>query len=160
MKFPVLAVEPKGFTWVFQDSAEMERMPVGFIGIYRRRMRELAFYDYEGVRFRLSRVGPAERVPFWWYLTRSLQEVRVTLDLERQTEGGVDRLREDLRAAIESDDDILTQFIPKEKALPRLSQTKSVSDVFRFYFWIRKDVKWKKKAQPGATDNPDDAQRI
>ncbi|MCP5521226.1 MAG: hypothetical protein H7A46_06725 [Verrucomicrobiales bacterium] len=151
MTFPVLAIEPKGFTWLFQSQADTERMPVGFVGIYRRKIRELEFFDSDGTIWRLESVEPVRRISFWAHLFSSAKKTEVVMRFRPDGTAGVARMQAALRQAVEADDDILTQFEERSDILAKLGRTKSVGDIFRLYRWMRKD--FKKRGEPAGRPN-------
>lgn len=141
MKFPVLAVGPKGFTWLFLAEEETKRLPIGFIGIYQRYQSSLSFFDSASTVWRLESIRAVKPVPFWQRLWGSLREVDVAMEFASPRPYDVDDFRSALRQAVDADDDVLTQHERREEVIRGLNGVRTVAEGFRWHRWVRKDFR-------------------
>ena len=144
MNYPVLAIEPRGFTMLLESEAYWTSLPIGFIGIYKKRLKALVFYGKDGTKWQLRSIelgeplGIIPRFTGLW-LGMSLHPVRVLVDFESIGPFSTEELRSVFSSAVEADDDILCQHHAKEQILAWLDQAKSIPRMFNLYRWIRKD---------------------
>jgi len=141
MKFPLLAIEPKGFTSLFPTESDARRMPIGFIKIYRKRQAALEFFDSDGGVWALEAITPIKAIPFWLRFLPTFREIEVEMRFRPLGAATPERMKQLLRSAVEADDDILTQHQEESDILAKLEKTKSVGEVFRLYRWMTKDFR-------------------
>jgi antirestriction protein len=141
VKFPVLAIHPKGFTQLFRDEAETKEVCIGFIGIYRKTKEELSFFDYDGVVWKLDWIEPLRPISLWLRILPTVRMTPAVITFHCVGAGSLEQMKEVFRNAVEADDDILTQHQEKEDILSKLSKAKSVKEVFRLYRWMMKDFR-------------------
>src|SRR5271170_3590382 len=126
MKFPVLAIDPKGFTELFRIDAETRRISVAFIGIYRKLKETLEFFDSDGALWKLTSVDAVKPGPLWSRILHPMRETDVVMQFQLLGPCPLARMKETFRKAVDADDDILTQHEETEDILAKLAQTKSV----------------------------------
>jgi hypothetical protein len=139
VKFPVLAISPSGFTWLFEQTSDTTKMPIGFTGIYTRQKTALRFFDTDGTVWQLVRIRPKKKLWFWHHLFFATKMIDVQMDFERLNEGGISSLKSSFAEAVRADDDILTQFRSRDAVLKRIAKALSTEDVFAVYQWTRRE---------------------
>jgi hypothetical protein len=149
MNYPILAIEPRGFTMLLHSEAYWTSLPLGFIGIYKKRLDVLVFYGKDGNKWHLRSIALAEPIGLirrLFGLRLGLSERPVPVVVEFQPAGPytTEELRADLRSAVEADDDILCQYHAKEQILAWLEQAKSIARIFNLYNWITREYFRKK----------------
>jgi len=141
MTFPVLVCGPKGFTWLFKSEEEMQRMPISFIGIFRRYQSSLQFFDSDAAVYRMSSIQSLQPLPFWRRIFGRLRQVDVSMNFTAPHPYAIDDFKSALRQAVDADDDILTQHESREDIIQKLQDVRTIPEVFRLYRWMRKDFK-------------------
>ena len=141
MKFPVLAIHPKRFTWLFHTEAETRRVPVGFIDIYKKKKDAMDFFDSEGVVWKLESIEPVKHIPFLFRIFSGARMTDAVMRFQSLGQCPLDRMKDVFGKAVKADDDILTQHQEREEILTKLADTKSVGEIFRLYRWMMKDFR-------------------
>jgi hypothetical protein len=143
MKYPLLAIEQRGFVQMIPSSNYWTHLPLAFINLYRRRLGVLKFYDKDGNKWRLESIEPEQSIGLLrrfvgLHLGLSVQPVQVAVDLQLAGPYSMSELQADFRSAVEADDDILCQFHDKQQILKWLDDAKSIPKIFDLYNWITK----------------------
>jgi hypothetical protein len=148
MKFPVLALDPSSFARLFLSEAELVRIPMFYVGLYRKRKATLEFYDSAGSLWKLESVTPVKPLSLFRRLWPSINEIEVRIDFRSLGSCPLDQMKDTFRKAVEADDDILKQDEEEADILAKLDATKSVGEVFRLYRWMTKDFRKKPIQSP------------
>ena len=119
----------------------MKKIPVGFLGIYKKSRDALEFFDSGGSVWTLDDIEPERPVSLWIRIFAMLRMIEVTMRFRSVGQCPLGRMKDILRKAVEADDDILTQHQEREDILAKLADTKSVGEVFRLYRWMMKDFR-------------------
>ena len=158
MQYPVLAIHPKGFVAYLAGDAYWESLPAAFIGVYLKRRSVMVFYDRGGEKWELLSLTPARPVSRIRRLFSGLRPIAVRAEFRSTGKYSLDEIRATMRAAVEADDDILTQFHDKKQVLDWVDKAESVGRMFNLYRWITKDFsggagKHNAKPEPAASPN-------
>ena len=156
MQYPVPAVHPKGFVQYLADDTYWKSLPIAFIGMYLKRRGAMVFYDKGGEKWELLSLAPVRPVSLFTRLFSGLRPTAVRPEFRSNGKYSLDEIRASMRAAVEADDDILTQFHDKKQVLNWVDKAESIARMFNLYRWIIKDFsrvtgKHKVKPEPAAT---------
>jgi hypothetical protein len=158
MQYPVLAIS-KRFVQYMADDSYWKELPVGFIAIYLKRRGVMVLYDKSGEKWELMSLAPVKRVSLITRLFFGLRPTEVRPEFRSNGKFSLDDIRGSMRAAVEADDDILTQFHEKKVVLDWVDKAESIPRMFNLYRWITKDFSrgtGKHKAKPDQTTAPPD----
>ncbi len=139
MTYPLLAIEPRGFTMMLQSEAYWTSLPIAYIGLYKRRLAVLVFYGKDGNKWQLRSIVPSEPIGLVRRFCRRREPVRVLVEFHPTGPYSTEELRAALRSAVEADDDILCQYHDKGQILTWLEDARSTARLFNLYNWIRKE---------------------
>lgn len=163
MQYRVLAIHPKGFVEYLAGDAYWESLPIAFIGIYRKRRDATVFYDRGGQKWELLSLTPSRPVSLFARLFSGLRPIAVRPEFISNGKYSLDEMRASMRAAVEADDDILTQFHDKKRVLNWVDKADSVARMFNLYRWSTKEFSGgtgKHEAKPTVTANDDPAAKL
>jgi len=139
MQYPLLAIEPGGFTQILPSENYWNSLPSGFVAIFKKKQDTLGFYGKDGRTWKLKAIFPSEEVGFMDRLLRPMKRINVSVEFQCVGEYSLDDIRSAMRSAVEADDDILCQHHSRAQILKWLSEAKSISRIFTLYTWITKD---------------------
>ena len=153
MQYPVLAIHPKGFVQYLADDAYWKSLPIAFIAMYLKRRGAMVFYDKTGEKWELLSLCPVGPVRLFTRVFFGLRRTEVRPEFRSSGKYSLEDIRASMRAAVEADDDILTQFHDKKQVLNWVDKAESIPRMFNLYRWIKKDFsrgpgKDKKKPEP------------
>jgi len=139
MNYPVLGISRDGFVQYIADGEYWCDLPYGFIAMYEKRRDKMLFFDRDGEKWQTLSITPDEPVGLATRLFFHLRKVRVHVDFKSLGPYEVNELREALKVAVETDDDILTQFHDQKTILKWLDDAKTVGKLFNAYRWFTKE---------------------
>ncbi|MDH5327466.1 MAG: hypothetical protein OEY58_18600 [Gammaproteobacteria bacterium] len=139
MEYPILAIEPHGFTAMLKDSSYWKSLPISYISLYRKRLNSLVFYGKDGNKWRLKTIEPDEPIGFFGKIFGGLREIKVRAEFVSIGPYEFMELQSMFKSSVEADDDILCQHHSQNQVIEWINQAKSIGKLFSLYIWIRKD---------------------
>jgi hypothetical protein len=126
----VLAIGRRG--WVEGYSALPPALEATALGYHRAWWRVSTFFHADGYRYAVSAAVPARPLGAWSRMLAATvynPRVRVQFEYERAGRYALDDLKAAFGAALEADDDVLTQFHEPEELRVKLAAATSFADV-------------------------------
>ena len=62
MRYPALAIDPRGFTQILRNESYWSSLPSAFINIYKKRQSTLIFYATDGEQWKLKSIQPLDSI--------------------------------------------------------------------------------------------------
>jgi hypothetical protein len=147
---PCFTVGPRGY-FAFQEDFS-SRQTGSLLSVVNGFFEKSTVYDARGQRWQPTGIeSPYRRA--WWtvLLANTVYNPRssVTVLWREPTAYGVDELKSAYSAAVEKDDDILTQFVSRAELQRKIAAAQSFAGLVDVYRWMQTD------ADPGEPESDD-----
>jgi hypothetical protein len=134
-----IAIHPKGFVQHIECDAYWRSLPVAFIALYLKRRAVMVFYDKTGEKWELLSLRTVTPISLLTRVFFGLRPTEVRPEFRSNGKYSLEDIPASMRAAVESDDDILTQFHDRRQVLAWIDKAESIPRMFNLYRWITKD---------------------